>query len=90
MDVLGLLVALVVTVANVQDREAVPLLLRAGKEASSRLEKVLVDGAYTGEVIKQASLQTGVNVTGQAAGDQGFPRGAETLDCRTHLWLDES
>jgi len=27
------------------------------------LEKVLVDGAYTGEVIKQASLQTGVNVT---------------------------
>ncbi|MCL2726690.1 MAG: transposase, partial [Polyangiaceae bacterium] len=23
----------------------------------------LVDGAYTGEVIKQASLQTGVNVT---------------------------
>jgi len=63
VDVLGLLVVLVVTVASVQDRDAVPALLRAGKEMSDRLVNVLVDGAYSGDVVQQASSQTGVKVT---------------------------
>lgn len=63
VDVLGLLVVVYVTVASVQDRDAVPTLLRAAKEASSRLLNVLVDGAYTGEVVANASAQTGVKVT---------------------------
>lgn len=63
VDVLGLLVAVVVTVASVQDRDAVPTLLRAGKEESARLVNVLVDSAYTGDVIRKASSETGVNVT---------------------------
>jgi putative transposase len=61
--VLGLLVVVCVTVASVQDRDAVPTLLRAAKEASARLVNVLVDGAYTGEVVANASAQTGVMVT---------------------------
>jgi putative transposase len=63
VDVLGLLVVVYVTVASVQDRDAVPTLLRAAKEASGRLVNVLVDGAYTGDVVANASAQTGVNVT---------------------------
>lgn len=63
VDVLGLLVAVFVTVASVQDRDAVPTLLRAGKAESARLVNVLVDGAYTGDVIRKASSETGVNVT---------------------------
>lgn len=63
VDVLGLLVVVVVTVASVQDRDAVPTLLRAGKAESDRLVNVLVDSAYTGDVIRKASSETGVNVT---------------------------
>ena len=63
VDVLGLLVAVFVTVASVQDRDAVPTLLRAGKEESGRLVNVLVDSAYTGDVIRKASSETGINVT---------------------------
>jgi len=63
VDVLGLLVAVTVTAANVQDRDAVPDLLRAGKELSPRLENVLVDGAYNGAVVEEAQADTGVKVT---------------------------
>jgi putative transposase len=63
VDVLGLLVALVVTVASVQDRDAAPTLLRSAKAVSPRLENVLVDGAYTGEVVATAQADTGVKVT---------------------------
>jgi putative transposase len=52
-----------VTVASVQDRDAVPTLLREAKQVSSRLVNVLVDGAYTGHVVAEASAQTGVRVT---------------------------
>ena len=52
-----------VTAASVQDRDAVPDLLRAGKELSPRLENVLVDGAYNGTVVEQAQADTGVKVT---------------------------
>jgi putative transposase len=63
VDVLGLLVSLAVTVASVQDRDALPTLLREGKAVASRLQNVLVDGAYTGEVVASAAVDTGVNVT---------------------------
>jgi putative transposase len=63
VDVLGLLVVVCVTVASVQDRDAVPTLLRAAKEVSGRLVNVLVDGAYTGQVVADAAAQTGVSVT---------------------------
>lgn len=62
VDVLGLLVAITVTAASVQDRDAVPALLRAGKAESKRLENVLVDSAYTGDVIRKASSKTGIGV----------------------------
>jgi putative transposase len=63
VDIMGLLVAVVVTTANVQDRDALPTLLREGKTLSHRLTNVLVDGAYNGDVVEQASANTGVSVT---------------------------
>jgi len=63
VDILGLLVVVLVTAANVQDRDAVPQLLAAGRAASSRLTNVLVDGAYTGDVVAEASKRTGIEVT---------------------------
>ena len=63
VDVLGLLMSVLVTAANVQDRDAFPALLRDAKAVSPRLEKVLVDGAYNGEVVDLASVRTGVSVT---------------------------
>ena len=63
VDVLGLLVVVLVTAASVQDRDAVPYLLREAKAAASRLENVLVDGAYTGTVVADASERSHVVVT---------------------------
>jgi putative transposase len=62
VDVLGLLVAVTITTANVQDRDATPALLRAGRAESERLQNVLVDSAYTGEVVRRASVETAVGV----------------------------
>jgi putative transposase len=62
VDILGLLVVVLVTAASVQDRDAVPHLLREGCGASGRLQKVLVDGAYNGEVVSRAAKDTGVVV----------------------------
>jgi len=63
VDILGLLVVVFVTAANVQDRDAVPRLLMEAKATSSRLANVLVDGAYTGDVVANASKETGIDVT---------------------------
>jgi len=63
VDVLGLLVALCVTAASVQDRDAVPTLLNDARVESSRLTNVLVDGAYTGNVVRKASSDTNIAVT---------------------------
>jgi putative transposase len=63
VDVLGLLMSVIVTTANVQDRDALPALLRDGAAVSSVLENVLVDGAYNGKVVEEASASTGVAVT---------------------------
>ena len=62
VDILGFLVAVLVTTASMQDRDALPDLLRLGRRQSSRLEKVLVDGAYNGDVIEQASIASGIKV----------------------------
>jgi putative transposase len=62
VDIMGLLVAVLVTSAGVQDRDAFPGVLREAKSTAPRLQKVLVDGAYTGEAIDSASNDTGVAV----------------------------
>jgi putative transposase len=63
VDIMGLLVTVLVTSANVQDRDAFPSVLREAQSTAPRLENVLVDGAYTGEVIENARNDTGIAVT---------------------------
>jgi len=60
VDVLGLLLVVFVTSAGVQDRDTVPRAMREAKAASPRLVKMLGDGAYHGEVVANASAETGV------------------------------
>ena len=49
VDTMGLLLKVVVHVANLQDREGVPLLLEPLKGIFPRMKKVWVDSGYTGK-----------------------------------------
>ena len=63
VDIMGLLVTVLVTAADVQDRDAFPSVLREAQSTAPRLENVLVDGAYTGQSVARAQNDTGINVT---------------------------
>lgn len=58
VDALGLLLAVIVTAAHVQDRDAFRELAHAGRAKSQRLEKIFVDGAYNGDVVRLAEEET--------------------------------
>jgi putative transposase len=62
VDVLGLILAVLVTPASVQDRDgAVPVLREAHREYPT-LSKVWVDGAYNGQVIDDLRKETGIDI----------------------------
>jgi transposase len=50
VDVLGLLVAVSVTAANVQDRDEAERIFEALEDDLPRLEKIWADGGYTGKL----------------------------------------
>lgn len=52
VDTLGLLIAVVVTTACVQDRDGLKKLLRTFGVHRKRLRKIWVDGGYRGKVIE--------------------------------------
>jgi putative transposase len=74
VDILGLLLVVFVTTASVQDRDALPRALREARAASSSVEVALVDGAYNGAVVDEASRETRirVEVVKRAEGVKGF------------------
>src|SRR5262249_19033239 len=90
VDVLGLIIAVVVTVANVQDRDgAVPAVTRA-KIDYPTLVKVLADSAYKGDAITKLETDTGVviEVTERPTGSTGFvPVRKRWLVERTFAWI---
>src|SRR5262249_29833790 len=61
-DILGLVIALVVTSAKLQDRDAAPTVIRQAMTQSSRLEKVLVDGVYNGSIIDHTTKEIGIKI----------------------------
>ena len=62
VDVLGLILAIVVTPASVQDRDgAVPVIERAALE-HSQLQKIWVDGAYNGRVLDALEERTHIDI----------------------------
>jgi putative transposase len=62
VDVLGMLLAVLVTPANIQDRDAGAILVREAHREFPTLQLVWVDGAYNGEVIEQAATDTGIDI----------------------------
>lgn len=60
VDTLGLLLIIFVVAAGVQDRDTVPRAMREARAASTRLVKILGDGAYTGDVVAEAAAETGL------------------------------
>jgi putative transposase len=60
VDALGLLLAVIVTAANVCDRTPYRELAHAGRATSPRLEKILVDSAYNGDAVRIAEQETGI------------------------------
>ncbi len=90
VDVLGLIVAVLVTAASVQDRDALRALMRDAQAEAPRLKKVLVDSIYNGEPVAQAERATGipVEVVTRTAGVKGFvPLPKRWIVERTFAWL---
>ena len=52
MDTLGLVLAVVVHAANIQDRDGAKLVLERLKHKFSRLRLIWADGAYAGQLIE--------------------------------------
>jgi transposase len=90
VDVLGLVLVLLVTPANVQDRDAAIPILMAAHATLTTLKHVWVDGAYNGEGIAKAEKDTGikVEVVKHEEGHRGFsvlPR--RWVVERTNAWF---
>jgi transposase len=87
----GILVAAVVTPANVQDRAAFPTLLRKAKRSAPTIGHVWVDKGYTGHTVATAAAKAGVTVD-VVCGPETRPRvhrPAAPLGGRTHQRLDQ-
>jgi hypothetical protein len=54
VDVLGLILAVAVTGANVQDRDGGQLVLKGLKDRFPRLARVWADGVYAGRLVEWA------------------------------------
>lgn len=93
VDATGVILAIFISVGSVQDRDGlVPLLHFAASEYST-IKKVLVDGAYTGEVVARASNESGIEVEITKRNEQvkGFvPIRKRWIVERTFGWLNRS
>jgi hypothetical protein len=61
-DPAGILVAAVVTAANVQDRSAFPRLLRKAKRTAPSIAHVWLDKGYTGSTVADAAAKAKVTI----------------------------
>jgi putative transposase len=62
VDVLGLLLGVLITPANIQDRDIGAVLVRQVHREFPTIRTVWVDGIYDGEVIARAAADTGINI----------------------------
>lgn len=86
----GLLLAVFVSSASTQDRDGAVPLIHAARDSFPTIEKILVDGAYVGEVIHDAEQSTGITVEVSKRNDQvkGFvPVRKRWAVERTFGWL---
>lgn len=84
VDVLGLLIAVLVLPANIQDRDAARQLLPIAKQEAPTLEKGWIDGAYAGGLIEQAKKDVGI-----ALEVVKRPENAKGFQLLHHRWVVE-
>jgi putative transposase len=74
VDTLGLIWAVVVHSAGVQDRDGAPLVLAKLRGRSPRLAAVLADAGYTGAIAAwvQTVLHVGLTLVHKTPGQRGF------------------
>ena len=74
VDVLGLILAVAVTGANVQDRDGGQLVLSDLKDRFARMERVWADGAYAGQLVEWAekAAQFVLDIVRKPKGQIGF------------------
>jgi transposase len=96
-DTLGLLMAVVVTAANVTDVDGAQLLLKDIKpEDFPRLAALFVDKGYRGEkfeefVKRHSNGQWRLEISSKAKGEKGFkPLKIRWVVERTHAWLNRN
>jgi transposase len=72
--VLGLLLAVAVTGANVQDRDGARLVLNGLKDRYPRLERVWADGGYAGELLDwtEETAHLTLDIVRKPKGQVGF------------------
>jgi transposase len=91
VDTTGLLLVVLVTAANIQDRDAARLLLSALRTCFPSIRKLWCDGAYTGKLVTWARTALGlsVDIVTKLAGQIGFrvlPR--RWVVERTFAWIN--
>ena len=88
VDVLGLILAVAVTGANVQDRDGGQLVLSDLKDRFARIERVWADGAYAGQLVEWAekAAQFVLDIVRKPKG-RSASRSAMALDRGAHLRL---
>lgn len=62
VDVCGLLLPVLVSLAGVQDRDGAVPPLHAARDSFPTIEKPLVDGAYVGENLNDAASATAITI----------------------------
>ncbi len=74
VDTLGLLVAVVVHAADVQDRDGAKLVLAKARERCPRLQRLWADGNYAGQLVDWVREQYGwvLAIVKRPAGAKGF------------------
>ena len=93
VDTMGLLLAVVVTAASVQDRDGAKLVLKKVKAQFSRLQLLWADGAYKGSLIDWVKAQCGwvLQIVTRPKGSKGFVLLARRWVVeRTFGWLNSS
>jgi len=91
VDVLGIVLAVIITSANVQDRDGGAKLLYMAATMYPTLQLVWVDSAYNGDVIERASKETGIRVElrERPENTKGFvPVKTRWVVERTHGWIN--
>lgn len=93
VDTLGLMMAVVVTVASIQDRDGAKLLLKGIKGSGKKLRKIWVDGGYRGVLVEwaQSKCKILLEVVLRSEEAKGFvllPR--RWVVERTFAWLNNN